>query len=101
MLFCQISRVFFLSNNDAICCFVVSIVASCSFCFGWLKRKKQNDVRHYVCPHDDDATTHNKDTLAAMSMLRIGLSMVLTGERLAAFDRTFAYDDVLVYLFFV
>lgn len=69
---------------------------SCPFCFGFLERTRQDVFRYYRCPHDDERHEHNKDALAALSILRIGLSLVFTGERLAAFDRMFAFADIEV-----
>ncbi len=38
-----------------------------------LSQCKSTDTRHWFCSNDPTRTAHNKDVLAALSMMKIGL----------------------------
>jgi predicted RNA-binding Zn-ribbon protein involved in translation (DUF1610 family) len=60
----------------------------CPHCGAQLERTRAKHVRFWRCPTCDDADTeHNKDFLAALSLIQIGLSLLLTGRRPTAWQR--------------
>jgi len=63
----------------------------CPFCAGWLAETTPGVARYKHCEHDVHHASHNKDALAALSMLRIGLAVLLTGHRPQAWHREHAY----------
>ena len=67
----------------------------CPFCAGELKKSRAYSIRFYKCPHDDadeKKKEHNKDYLAAYSVLQLGLALLL-GERLDPWQRKDDDDD--------
>ena len=64
----------------------------CPFCAHWLKKTRGRSVRHFRCENDASKREHNKDYLAAFSMLQLGLALLL-GERLDPWQRKNDDDD--------
>ncbi len=64
----------------------------CPFCAHWLKKTRGRSVRHFRCENDASKREHNKDYLAAFSMLQLGLALLL-GERLGPWQRKNDDDD--------
>ena len=52
------------------------------FCF-----EKSNDDFNYSCANDENKNEVNKDCVAAKSMLQLVIALMITGRRLAPWDR--------------